>query len=100
MSLGPIPMEVKAIMYEICEGLCEYCGSSDLDISPHHKPYRSQPGAANDIEHLVWLCRNCHKMAHHQHGGIPHGTYYHFRDWYDNLNIKELRGCSNQLEIE
>lgn len=95
MSLGPIPQKVRQELYDLIDGGCEFCRSNDLENNPHHKPFRSAPGAANDIYHLVWLCRQCHRFAHNQH--TTEDDYNYFRHWYDGLDIASLRN-SQQID--
>lgn len=77
-------------MYDLCGGRCEYCGSNDLDRNAHHLPYRSQPGAKNDPDHLVWLCVRDHQYAHRIRNSTDEVRYEEFRYWYDQLPVHNL----------
>lgn len=90
MSLGPIPEKIRLKMYDLCGGLCEYCGSNKLENNPHHIPYRSQPGSHNDTNHLIWLCIRCHKWAHRIRNAMEDNSYQTFRQWYDQLPVHYL----------
>lgn len=88
-TLGPIKEELRMRMMDLTGNLCEYCGTHGTEL--HHKPYRSQPGSRNDVNHLLALCRKHHQMAHRIRNAGEQFQYEEFENWYDQLP-KKLMG--------
>lgn len=88
VSLGPIPQKVKWRLFEMTNGLCEWCGTTAVDCD--HYPRRSQPGSKNDTNHLIALCRKHHEWS----GGIRNMAdevqYQEFLKWKKQLPLHEL----------
>lgn len=88
MAIGNPSEKLRLRMYDLTGGLCEYCGTDWTDL--HHNPYKSQPGAKNDVDHLLALCRRCHDWAHRKRDTKLESQYKIYREWYDNLPLHKL----------
>jgi len=44
------------------QAICQKCGITDIRVlAVHHKDYNRKN---NDLDNLIWLCRNCHCLVH------------------------------------
>jgi len=79
-----IPFEIRGVVHERSNGVCEYCGRARGN-SIHHIVHRSQ-GGGNSLSNLINLCINCHHKAHTE----PE-TIRKFKEAgnYDNIRLQE-----------
>lgn len=60
--------EVRKLVWERCEGECQFCGRKQSDgvtLSVHHKSYRNLfKGGIEEANDCILICQREHKLLH------------------------------------
>ena len=66
MKRVPFTTTVKLKVYKKCNFTCQKCGVAWDDNIEFHIHHKDKNPLNNALENLVWLCLNCHYLAHHK----------------------------------
>lgn len=70
-ALMPLEDEIKRRIYDLGNGLCEYCQKYPIADRGHEIVFRSQGGSCVDPFNIIQLCRACHDIQHRKIRGVP-----------------------------